>query len=162
VSRRSQFVTYYVVMSMVGLATQTWVYEYIAEDIRYGHLSKWLPLPFWLALMAIFWQSIRLPAQPLRWMLFLVALLLAGVLRFLVDYLIGSLAFWLQDVAGVVAAERLLYGLLAGRLVPLAVVPHWLADFLEAPVGVNLAAGALVGTHVLWTYAVCHYGSASN
>lgn len=151
-----QFVTYYVVMSMVGLATQTWAYEYVAEEIRYGDLSKWLLrpapnilhyvgnnlgekvikvwllIPFWLVLVAIFRQSIRLPAEPARWGLFLAALIMAGILMFLMDYLMGSLAFWLQDVTGVVAVERLLYGLLAGRLVPLAMFPNWLSGLLEA------------------------------
>jgi ABC-2 type transport system permease protein len=153
---REQFVTYFVLMGLVSLATQTWTWEYVAADIRRGDLNKVLvrPAPHVLhyicnnlgekvvklglllppiaAMVLVFHDQIRVPADPLRWALFGSAVVLAAVLTFLVDYLMGSLAFWLQDVSGAVGVKRLLEGLLAGRLVPLAFFPEWMAGFLEA------------------------------
>jgi ABC-2 type transport system permease protein len=153
---REQFVTYFVLMGIASLATQTWTSEYVAADIRNGDLNKVLvrPAPHILhyiannlgekviklgllllpiALMILaFRDQIQLPSDPLRWALFVLALTLAAVLAFLLDYLMGSFAFFLQDVGGAVGVERLLYALLAGRFVPLALFPASLSGFLEA------------------------------
>ena len=45
---RSQFVTYYVLLSVVSMLTSTWLGEYVAENIRLGGLSPLLlrPAPF--------------------------------------------------------------------------------------------------------------------
>jgi ABC-2 type transport system permease protein len=153
---RSQFVTYFVLMGVVSLATQTWTAEYVEEDIRYGDLNKsllrpapnvlhyvannagekivklGLLLPPALLLALSVRHEVRLPAESWRWLLFAVALALAAVVSFLLDYLTGSLAFFLQDVSGVLSLQRLCYGLLAGRFVPLAFFPSSLAGVLEA------------------------------
>ena len=153
---RSQFVTYFVLMGLVSLATQTWTAEYVEEDIRYGDLNKSLLrpapnvlhyvannagekvvklallLPPVLALALAFRHELRLPTEAAAWLLFAMALAVAAVLHFLFDYLIGSLAFFLQDVNGVLSLERLCYGLLAGRFVPLAFFPPSLTGLLES------------------------------
>jgi ABC-2 type transport system permease protein len=153
---RQQFVTYFVLMGLVSLATQTWTAEYVEEDIRTGDLNKSLLrpapnvlhyvannageklvkvvllLPAILLLTLAFRHELRLPADAATWLLFAVAVALAAVLDFLIDYLTGSLAFFLQDVNGVLSLQRLCYGLLAGRFVPLAFFPPSLAGLLEA------------------------------
>jgi hypothetical protein len=45
---RSQFVTYYVLLSVVSMLTATWLVGYVAETIRLGGLSPWLlrPAPY--------------------------------------------------------------------------------------------------------------------
>ena len=45
---RSQFVTYYVLLSVVSMLTGTWGAEYIGRSIRLGQLSPWLlrPVPY--------------------------------------------------------------------------------------------------------------------
>lgn len=153
---RGQFVTYFVLMALVSLATQTWTAEYVEQDIRDGDLNKSLlrPAPNILHYVAnnlgekvvklglllppvllvglVYRDALQLPTSPSRWLLFGVALVLASALRFLLDYSLGSLAFWLQDVSGVLSLERLLYGLLAGRFVPLAFFPPELTGLLEA------------------------------
>src|SRR5439155_7558590 len=89
---RSQFVTYFVLMGLVSLATQTWTAEYVEEDIRYGDLNKSLLrpapnvlhyvannagekvvklallLPPALLLALVFRHELRLPAEPSRWL----------------------------------------------------------------------------------------------
>ena len=153
---RSQLVTYYVLMSLVSMLTGVWLSEYLADDIRTGNLSKYLlrPAPHMagalgnnlgekviklvllgpLVLLAgfIFRQDLRLPMEPGTWLLFAMAVTLAFALHFLIDYLLGSLAFWQQAVNGVVTLEGLIAGLLAGRFVPLALFPPELAPLLAA------------------------------
>lgn len=153
---RQQFVTYFVLMGLVSMATASWTADYVAAEIRDGSLSEWLIrpapnvlhylannlgekavklgllLPVVATVAAVLWQDVRLPAEPGRWLLAGAALFLSAILAFMVDYLVGCTAFWLQDSGGVAAVERLLYGLLAGQFIPLAMFPPWTAGFLEA------------------------------
>ena len=153
---RPQLVTYYVLMSLVSMLTGVWLSEYLADDIRTGNLSKYLlrPAPHMagalgnnlgekviklmllgpLVLVAgfLFRHDLRLPADPGTWLLFGLAVALAFLLHFLIDYLLGSLAFWQQAVHGIVTLEGLVAGLLAGRFVPLALFPPELAPLLAA------------------------------
>ena len=48
------------------------------------------------------------------------------------NFVIGSLAFWMQDVSGLVRLKNLVGALLAGYLIPLALFPPEAASFLEA------------------------------
>src|SRR5882672_10780972 len=45
---RTQFVTYYLLLSIVSMLTSTWLAPYVAEQIRLGGLSPWLlrPAPY--------------------------------------------------------------------------------------------------------------------
>ena len=153
---RSQLVTYFVLLSVVRMLTGTWLAPYVAEEIRLGHLSplllrpapyvasylgnnigeKVIKLPLLLPMVAAlalaFRSDLRLPADPLVWLLFGLSLPLAAALAFLLDFAVGSLAFWLEDVEGLVRLKTLVGALLAGELVPLALFPIGLAGFLEA------------------------------
>jgi ABC-2 type transport system permease protein len=151
---RSQLVTYYVLVSVVSMLTNTWAASYVAQNIRRGDLSGWLlrptpyisgyignnigekviKLPLLLPLVAIvglvFGSDLQLPPDPLAWLLFLASLPLAGALAFLLDFVIGSLAFWIEDVNGLVRMQMLARAFLAGQLVPLALFPPWMDSFL--------------------------------
>jgi ABC-2 type transport system permease protein len=153
---RDQFVTYYVVLSVVSMLTSTWLGLYLAEAIRLGQLSPWLlrPAPYLLnmlgnnlgekiiklplllplvAIVALFFRrDLRLPADPRAWALFALALPLAGAVAFLLDFVIGSLAFWVDDVNGLIRGQEMLGAFLAGGYVPLALFPRWAAGFLAA------------------------------
>lgn len=152
---RSQFVTYYVLLSVVSMLTGTWGAEYIGRSIRLGQLSPWLLrpvpyitnfvannmgekviklpllLPLVMLMSAFFYRDLHLPTAPLAWMLFLVALLLAATVAFLLDFVIGSLAFWIEDISGFIRVKVLVGSFLAGQLVPLALFPADLAPLLE-------------------------------
>ena len=152
---RGQFVTYYVLLTVVSMLTATWLAEYVAEAIRLGGLShallrpapyvlfgagnniaeKVVKLPLLLPLTAIvalfFRHDLRLPVDPAAWLLFGISLPLAGALAFLIDFVIGSLAFWVQDVKGLIRVKDLVGAFLAGQLVPLALFPPAFAPFLE-------------------------------
>jgi ABC-2 type transport system permease protein len=153
---RTQLVTYYVLMGLVAMLTGVWTAEYLADDIRTGALSQVLMrpapamleqignnlgekvvkagllLPLLVALGWVFRESLALPTSPARWALFGAAVALAAALSFLMNYVLGSLAFWLQDVSGLLALEDLLDKLLAGRFIPLVFLPSALGPLLVA------------------------------
>ena len=153
---RSPFVTYYIMLSVVSMLTATWLAAYAADDIRLGHLSplllrpapvlpqfignnlgeKVVKLPLLLPLvfvMALFFRNdLRLPLDPLAWLLFAVSLPLAAVLAFLIDFVIALLAFWVEDVRALIRVKTLVGAFLAGQFVPLALFPPAFLPFLEA------------------------------
>jgi len=153
---RGQFVTYYLLLSVVSLLTGVWLAPYLAENIRLGDLSPWLlrpapyilrdignnvgekivKLPLLLPLVALvalaFRDDLRLPTDPRAWLLFALTVPLAATIAFLLDVVIGLLAFWLQDVRGLVRVRDLVATLLAGRFVPLALFPPGLKGLIDA------------------------------
>jgi ABC-2 type transport system permease protein len=153
---RGQFVTYFVLLSVASMLTGTWLAEYVAETIRLGRLSAWLlrPAPFiahdvgnnigekviklplllpLVGLVAVLFRAdLRLPASPVAWLLFALSLPLAAAIAFLIDFVIGSLAFWVQDVRGVIRLKTLVGAFLSGQVVPLALFPPGLSGFLGA------------------------------
>lgn len=153
---RGQFVTYYIALSFVSMLTATWLAGFLAEDIRLGKLSAWLlrPAPIvsgyignnvgekivklpillpMVAVVAIFFRTdLHLPTSPRAWTLFALSLPPAAVVSFLLDYLTGSLAFWVQEIRGLLRTKWLLAGFLSGQYVPLALFPGWASGFLAA------------------------------
>jgi len=148
--------TYFVVLSFVTMATSSWMATFLAEDIRLGRLSSWLirPAPFLYRHLAnnvsekllksaallpmiavvglVFADSLDLPASPARWTLFAVSTVFAAVLVFVLDILIGSLAFWWGDITSLSWARMLIANLLSGAVVPLALMPAWAQGFVTA------------------------------
>ena len=152
---RGQFVTYFLLLSLVSMLTGVWLAGYLAETIRLGRLSAWLVrpapyiahqlgnnigekivklpllLPLILLVGLIFRADLRLPGDPWLWLLFALSLPLAAAVAFLLDMVIGSLAFWMEDVEGLLNLKVLVSGVLAGRIVPLALFPPALAGLVE-------------------------------
>lgn len=154
---RARFVTYYVLLATVALLTASWTAEYaLADAIRLGTLSplllrpapqilhyvgdnigqKAVMLPLQLPLVALvawaFRADLRLPAEPRAWLLFALSLPLAATVAFLLDFLTGVLAFWVEDVKGLIQAKTLVGAFLAGQVVPLALFPPGVAGLIEA------------------------------
>lgn len=153
---REQFVTYYVLLSFVSMITSTWLAPFTADKIRLGRLSPWLlrPAPYifsdiannigekviklplllpMVGLVALLYRDeLRVTADPGLWLIFVLALFPAAAISFLIDFVIGSLAFWIDDVRGVNRVKNLANSFLAGRFVPLALFPPAFAGFLEA------------------------------
>ena len=181
---RDQFVTYYVLLGVVAMLTGVWLAAYEADEIRLGRLSPWLlrpapyiahqlgnnigekiiKLPLLLPLVVLvavaFRGDFHLPAASWLWALFVLATILAAALAFLLDFVIGALAFWVQDVRGLVRLKELAAALLAGEFVPLALFPHSLSGFLEAhpfrytlSFPLEIATGALDGGALLRGFA---------
>lgn len=151
---RQHLVTYYVLVGVVSMLTSTWGAEYLAETIRLGQLSPFLlrPSPYLLyqlgnnlgekivklilllpmvgVVALLFRDDLRLPSEPAAWTLFALSLPLAAVVAFLLDMLIGLLAFWVDDVTAISRIRTLVATFLSGQIVPLALFPPSLAGFL--------------------------------
>lgn len=153
---RRQFVTYYVLLGVVSAITGTWYAPYVAEHIRTGRLSPLLlrPVPYivydvgdnigqklvMLPLLlpqvvlvsVLFRADLRIPTDPRNWLLFVASVLLAAIIAFLLDFCIGLLAFWLEDVWSVHLVAGSVGTVLSGQVVPLAFFPPQFAPLLEA------------------------------
>lgn len=146
--------TYLVLVSIVSMLTSSWTSGFLADSIRLGGLSAWLVrpcsthlngvannigekvvkltllVPFVIVLGIIFRDQVELPASASRWFAFALALVLAGGMTYALDIVIGSLAFWFEDVAAVNRLRFLLSRILSGALIPLALFPSMFAGFL--------------------------------
>jgi ABC-2 type transport system permease protein len=152
-----EFLTsYFVILSVVTMATSSWLSGFLAESIRLGRISVWIIrpgslvydfvannisekllkagflLPSIAVLALVFSDTLTLPTSPTRWLAFVLSTLLGAVLVFALDVLVGSLAFWLDDTTGIDMGRILLANLLSGAMVPLALAPAWAQDFVTA------------------------------
>jgi ABC-2 type transport system permease protein len=147
--------TYFVLMGVVTMLTSSWTSSYLAQDIRLGQISKWLVRPgsthfngiannlseklikaIALApMIALLWWFFRdrvvVPADPVRWVLFVVSLIAAAIMKYALDVLVASLAFWMDDIGGIDYARGVTAMVLRGQLVPLALFPAWSQGFME-------------------------------
>jgi ABC-2 type transport system permease protein len=156
--------TYLVLVGVVTTLTSSWTARFLADSIRLGHLNAWLVrpcsthlaaaannvaekiaklgtlLPMVAALAVPFHRDLHLPANPGRWLLFLWALALGATMMFSLDVVVGSLAFWWDDVAAVDRFRQLATLFLSGAVLPLSVMPAAWGPFLRVqPFGYAVA-----------------------
>lgn len=74
---------------------------------------------------------LALPADPLRWLLFLLSVALGLVVSFAVRYLLGLLAFWLMDGSGINMMATVVSIFFSGMLLPLTVFPGGFGEFVR-------------------------------
>ncbi|TDD25457.1 hypothetical protein E1218_14860 [Kribbella turkmenica] len=172
--------TYFVLLSFVTMATSSWMTGFLAEYIRLGRLSSWMvrPASVLLSFVAnnlsekvlklialvpmigvlwwIFRDSMNIPAGPGRWTVFAVSIVLGAILVFTIDLLIGSLAFWMDDVTALAQARLIIASVLSGAVVPLALMPDWSRGFIDnqpfrftVSFPVEIVAGNLSGQELL-------------
>jgi len=142
----ADFAAYYIVLMVVNQASFTWVmYEFdyriregtfsaillhpvhpIHADIAENLSSKVVSLPFIIAaaagLTAIFHPAFKLTL----WMVaaFVPALVLAFLVRFLVDWTVALAAFWTTRVTAINQIHYMAVLFFSGQIAPLAVLPH--------------------------------------
>jgi ABC-2 type transport system permease protein len=148
--------TYLVLVSIVSMLTSSWTSLFLAESIRLGGLSSWLIrpcsthlngiannlgekivklcllVPLVTVLGIIFRGQVDLPTAPVKWLAFVISLLLAGAMTYSLDIVIGSLAFWFEDVSAINRLRYLMFGILSGAIIPLALLPAGLRKYLDA------------------------------
>lgn len=153
---RSYLMTYFVLLAVVSMLTSAWLSGFLGEAIRNGTLSVWLArpgsflyemaannisekafksvvlFPMVLAFAWLFRRDISIDAAAWRWLVAASAVLMGAVIAFSLDVAEGSLAFWVDDIGGIVRARGLLMAILAGQVVPLALMPEWAQGFLRA------------------------------
>ncbi|WP_327655522.1 ABC transporter permease [Streptomyces sp. NBC_00483] len=76
--------------------------------------------------------ELALPADPLRWVAFLLTLLGGASVSFAIRYLVALSAFWLMDGSGIVQMSGLVSTFLSGMLLPLNVFPGAFGEFARA------------------------------
>jgi ABC-2 type transport system permease protein len=149
------FAAYYIAFMLVNQVTYTWImweYEYrirqgslsyallkpvhpIHSDISDNLSSKLITLPI-LLVIAVFLALIFKPAAALTWwagLVFIPALLLAFLVRFLLEWTLALAAFWTTRVSAINQVYFVLMLFLAGQIAPLTLFPPWiqvLAGFL--------------------------------
>ncbi len=152
----SYLMTYFVLLAVVSMLTSSWLSGFLANSIRNGKLSVWLARPGSLlyemaannvaekafktvvlfpmvALFAWFFrEDFAVTARAWQWGIIVLAILMGAVIAVSLDVAEGSLAFWLDDVSGLIKARALAAAVLAGQVVPLALMPEWAQGFLRA------------------------------
>ncbi len=175
-----QFAAYYLVFMLVNQITYTWImyeYEYriregqlsplllkpvhpIHEDIATNIGSKLVSLPVMLVIAAVLALLFKPTASLQVWALFafVPAILLAYLLRFLVEWTLAQAAFWTTRVSAINQVYFVLLLFLSGQLAPLELFPrpiqvlgtvlpfHWMIGFpVELVLGRLTPLQALTG-----------------
>jgi ABC-2 type transport system permease protein len=140
------FAAYYIVLMLVNQATFTWVmYEFdyriregtfsadllhpvhpIHADIAENLSSKTVSLPFMIAAAAIL-AALFHPAFRFHWLTaaaFVPALVLAFLVRFLVDWTVALAAFWTTRVTAINQIHFMAVLFFSGQIAPLTVLPR--------------------------------------
>ncbi|MFE0175654.1 ABC transporter permease [Streptomyces sp. NPDC059002] len=104
--------------------------------------------------------DLALPPDAVRWLTFLVAVVLGAVVSFALRFLVALSAFWLMDGAGTIQLASLAGVFFSGMLLPLNVFPGALGEFARAlpwsallQVPVDVFLGTRTGTGLLRAYA---------
>ncbi|MFJ9035555.1 ABC transporter permease [Streptomyces sp. NPDC102406] len=94
--------------------------------------------------------ELALPADPLRWLAFLVSVLLGLLVSFALRYLVALSAFWFMDVSGVAQMYGITATFFCGMLLPLNVFPGAIGDVarvLPWSALLQVPADVLMGTY---------------
>lgn len=98
------------------------LHEAIADNIAYKGKTVTIFVIVWV-LIAAFWPAVRLPLEPGRLALAVVALVLGAAIRFLTSYVNGLLAFWTTRATAIAELHWGISLFLAGRIAPLSLLP---------------------------------------
>jgi len=142
---KSDFIFYYLLLIFVNQLSYPCSHWVIGENIQAGTLSAWLmrPLPMIYEAVAadIAQKIVCMPmlivmvtvlamflgfdgASASAWfLLFIPALLMACLLRFLFSYMVSLLAFWTEKIDALLAVNDTLVFLLAGQVAPTVLLP---------------------------------------
>ena len=120
-----------------------------------GHISeRFARLPFVFVLIGLFFilypQAFWIPTFP-NLLLFILAVFLAFILRFLIQYTLAMLAFWTERATSVENFWFLFFLFLSGMIAPLEVFPETvrnIAMLTPFPYIINFPASILVGLPV--------------
>jgi len=142
------FAAYYIAFMLVNQATYTWImyeYEYriregylsfallkpvhpIHSDIADNLSSKLITLPILLVVAGGLALAFRPTATLSLWagLTFIPVLLLAFLVRFLLEWTLALAAFWTTRVSAINQVYFVLILFLSGQIAPLSLFPRWL------------------------------------
>jgi ABC-2 type transport system permease protein len=187
---KGRFVAYYLATLIVRLVTSTWMVWELTMEIRQGTLAARLlrPLHPLLAYLAQHLAAVPLRllitaplmvvlavaaggqltvTDPVRLAVLLVSLAGAWLVLFFMMAIIGSLALFVDSAISVFEIWLGLHFLLSGYLVPIELLPGWVAWLarvlpfrytlsfpVETLIGLNSTAEALRDLGIQWVYVV--------
>jgi ABC-2 type transport system permease protein len=185
-----RFVAYYLATLVVRLLTSTWMVWELTMEIRQGTLATRLlrPLHPLLAFLAQHLAAVPLRilicspliailaltsgdqltvGDPVRLAVLLLSLAGGWLILFFMMAIVGSLALFVDSAIGVFEIWLGLHYLLSGYLIPLELLPPWIARAayllpfrytlsfpVETLIGLDDRAGALRALGVQWLYVV--------
>jgi ABC-2 type transport system permease protein len=179
----SDFAIYFLSVFFVRQMTIVWVIWELEREIRLGELSPKLlrPIdPFWQHVidnlaekvvrlpivlipvgLGLWFTGARLEFQLFNFGLFLLALLLAWLLRFNRQYSLGLLTFWTDQVTGLEQVWFALYIAFSGAILPLDLLPETLQRIImltpfpyKIDFPVQLILGKLSSAEMLRGFAI--------
>ncbi len=86
-----------------------------------GKVTQVFILSLVLCILGVINTSVRKVLSPQNILLFVIALLLAMILNFLITYCVAVIAFWLQEVWGIFIIVNLMFIFVSGGIFPLDV-----------------------------------------
>ncbi len=148
-------ISYYALNMIVGFLIFTYVDEDLEERIVHGTLTPQLLRPltyFWeifadhmgvslvsilieiipVSFIAIFFFGLGGPSL-INGTLFVILVILAILINFMLGYLVGLTSFWFKEIGGIRRVRRVIVSFLAGSFIPLTFFPEWvisLSNFL--------------------------------
>ena len=147
---RNDFIIYYICLVIINQLTYPTSHWIVGESITNGSMSKWLlwpvppiyhglagdlatkavcmPFAFAVAGLVGVVTRVQFTLSARLVPLFLLALVLALALRFLFGYTLALLAFWTQQSEAILAVNDTLVFLLAGQMIPAALLPGVMQD----------------------------------
>jgi ABC-2 type transport system permease protein len=183
----SDFAAYFIVLMLVNQFTYTWImyeFEYrvregilsfallkpvhpIHSDIADNVSSKLITLPTMVLIAAGLALGFHISISPAPWAVavFIPVLLLAFLVRFLLEWTLAQAAFWTTRVSAINQTYFVLMLFLSGQMAPLTLLPHpvqiaaailpfrWMIGFpVELLLGRLTLAEALtgLGAQVAW------------
>jgi ABC-2 type transport system permease protein len=142
------FAAYYIVLMLVNQVTYTWImheYEYrvrqgylsfallkpvhpIHSDIADNLSSKLISLPVLLIVAGVLALAFHPTGSPSAWAIlaFIPTLILAFLVRFLLEWTLAMAAFWTTRVSAINQVYFILILFLSGQIAPLSLFPRWL------------------------------------
>jgi ABC-2 type transport system permease protein len=165
------FVAYYLAVLIVRNLTGSWVAWQVSEEIRLGTMSMRLlrpihpmvafaashiaAIPFRtiialpIALVLLFSSgATALSHDPVQLALVIPSIALGWLISFALLYALGSLAFWMTQTMSLGTIYFGLFGVLSGYLLPLDLLPHWLAWIaVHSPFAAMLSTPVRLLTH---------------
>ena len=82
------------------------------------------------ALLLYFFMGLTLPLGQ-NWFFSISSLIIAWLIIFMLDYLVGLLSFYTQSIWGIFQTRESLVVVFSGVLIPFVFFPQWLQDVLE-------------------------------
>jgi len=151
----AQILSYYLFVALMSRISRSWTFDTIRKEIRLGRYTKYLLwpkgvigfrigadwsnrivtvivlLPIWVVWLVLLMNKGLFVVESSRFLLFIIALLLGIVVRFLLDMVLAHLTLFFEKMDGVAQVYWAAFRLFGGVTVPLLLLPSWAFDAIK-------------------------------